>query len=168
MEPAKGFADHVERWISWIPGVGTYRDREKRRETDKRIREHVAEDLQEVRGHLKRVMLDFSRNGQPDLLIDLDHLSSQIQQMADSIRYASYGYGGIFDLEKIREEEINRLCSLDLSLKEDVEKLQGKVEEISPTLPIDDLKRKMLECGTVIVSLQGEFRKRKEFMGRRA
>src|SRR5512136_372351 len=117
MEAAKGLADHLERWVSWVPGVGTYREREKRRETDKRIREHVAGGLQNTRGQLKRAMLDFSRNGKADLLIDLDHLSAQIQQMADTIRYASYGYGGIFDLEKVREEEINRLCSFDLSLK---------------------------------------------------
>jgi hypothetical protein len=168
MEPAKGLADHVEKWLSWVPGVGTYREREKRRETDKKIREHVAEELQDARGHLKRVMLDFSRKGLSDLLIDLDHLSAQIQQMADTIRYAAYGYGGIFDVEKIRDEEINRLCSFDLSLKEDVEKLQGKIEEIIPTLSVDDLKRKLLECGTVMVSLQGKYKSRKEFMGRKA
>jgi hypothetical protein len=168
MEPAKGLADHVEKWISWVPGVGTYRDREKRRETDKKIREHVAEQLQSVRGHLKRVMLDFSRNGKSDLLIDLDHLSGQIQQMSDTIRYASYGYGGIFDLDKIREEEIHRLCSFDLSLKEDAEKLQGKVEEITLVLSAADLKRKILETGAVVVSLQGKYRRRKDFMSQRA
>ena len=168
MEPAKGLADHVEKWLSWVPGVGTYREREKRRETDKKIREHVAEELQDARGHLKRGMRDFSRKGLSDLLIDLDHLSAQIQQMADTIRYAAYGYGGIFDVEKIRDEEINRLCSFDLSLKEDVEKLQGKIEEIIPTLSVDDLKRKLLECGTVMVSLQGKYKSRKEFMGRKA
>jgi hypothetical protein len=168
MEPAKGLADHVEKWISWVPGVGTYRDREKRRETDKKIREHVADRLQSVRGHLKRVMLDFSRNGKADLLIDLDHLSGQIQQMADTIRYASYGYGGIFDLDKIREEEIHRLCSFDLSLKEDAEKLQGKIGEITPALSADELRRKILEAGAVVVSLQEKYRRRKDFMGRRA
>ena len=97
--------------------------------------------------------------------MDLDHLSSQIQQMADTIRYASYGYGGIFDLEKIRDEEIHRLCSFDLSLKEDVEKLRGKIGEITPTLSADDLKKKILEAGAVMVNLQEKYRKRKELHG---
>jgi hypothetical protein len=168
MEPVKGLADHVEKWISWVPGVGTYRDREKRRETDKKIREHVADQLQGARSYLKRTMTDFSRKGNLDPLVDLDHLSSQIQQMADTIRYASYGYGGIFDLEKIRDEEIHRLCSFDLSLKEDAEKLQGKIGEITPVLAGDDLKRKILEAGAVIIDMQEKYRKRKEYMGRRA
>jgi hypothetical protein len=88
--------------------------------------------------------------------------------MADTIRYASYGYGGIFDLEKIRDEEIHRLCSFDLSLKEDAEKLQGKIGEITPLLAGDDLKRKILEAGAVIIDMQEKYRKRKEYMGRRA
>jgi hypothetical protein len=168
MEAAKGLADHVEKWVSWVPGIGTYRDREKRRETDKRIREQVAGGLQETRGVLKRAMLDFSRNGKADLLIDLDHLSAQIQQMADTIRYAAYGYGGIFDLEKIREEEIHRLCSFDLGLKEDAERLQGKIAEITPALSAEEMRRKIHEAGAVVVSLQEKYRRRKEFMGRRA
>ena len=168
MQPTGGFADHVEKWISWVPGVGTYRDREKRRETDKKIREHVADQLQDARAHLKRNITDFSRKGNLDPLVDLDHLSSQIQQMADTIRYASYGYGGIFDLEKIRDEEIHRLCSFDLSLKEDGEKLRGKIGEITPILSADDLKKKILEAGAVMVNLQEKYRKRKEFMGRKA
>jgi hypothetical protein len=168
MEPAKGLADHVEKWMSWVPAVGTYRDRERRREIDKKIREHVAEQLQTVRGHLKRAMLDFSRKGKADLLLDLDHLSAQIQQMSDTIRYASYGYGGIFDLDKIREEEIQRLCSFDLYLKEEAEKLQGKSEEITPALSANDLRKKIHEAGMVVLSLQEKYRIRKDFMGRKA
>jgi hypothetical protein len=168
MGPAKGLADQVEKWISWVPGVGTYLDREKRRETDKKIREHVAGRLQEARALLRRTMLEFSRSGKGEHLIDLDHLSAQIQQMSDTIRYASYGYGGIFDLDKIREEEIQRLCFFDLSLKEDAEKLQGKIEEITPDISAGDLKRKVLESGAVVVSLQGNYRRRKDFMSQKA
>jgi len=168
MEAAKGLADHMEKWISWVPGVGTYRDREKRRETDKRIREYLAGGLQDTRSQLKRAMLDFSRKGKADLLIDLDHLSAQIQQMADTIRYASYGYGGIFDLDKVREEEISRLCSFDLSLKEGAEKLKVKIGEITLELSNTELRRKIHEAGAVVVSLQEKYRRRKDFMGRRA
>ena len=168
MEPAKGLADHVEKWMSWVPAVGTYRDRERRREIDKKIREHVAEQLQNVRGHLKRAMLDFSRNGKADHLVELDHLSAQIQQISDTIRYASYGYGGIFDLDKIREEEIQRLCSFDLSLKEEAEKLQGKAEEITLALSADELREKIREAGAVVIKMQEKYQTRKDFMGRKA
>jgi hypothetical protein len=168
MEPAKGLADHLEKWMAWIPAVGTYRDRERRRETDKRIREHIAEQLQNVRGHLRRVMLAFSRNGKADLLVDLDHLSAQIQQISDTIRYASYGYSGIFEVDKIREEEIQRLCSFDLSLKEEAENLQGKAQEITPAQSAVDLRKKIHEASAVVIGLQEKYRIRKDFMGRKA
>src|SRR4030042_3721381 len=103
MEPPKGFSDRVEKWLSWIPGIGTYRDRERRRETDKKIREHLASQLQEARSRLKRLTLNFSQKGQLDPLVDVDRLSAHLHQVAGTIRYASYGYGGIFAPEKIRE-----------------------------------------------------------------
>jgi hypothetical protein len=31
MGPARGLADQAEKWISRVPGVGTYREREIRR-----------------------------------------------------------------------------------------------------------------------------------------
>src|SRR4030042_876896 len=104
MSSSKGFSDRVETWLARIPGVRTYRDREHRRETDKQLRERVAARLHETRSHLKRLTLDLSQKGVLDPLDELDRLSSHLQQMADTIQHASYGYGGIFDLEKIREE----------------------------------------------------------------
>ena len=101
MEKGKGFSDRVESWLARIPGVRTYREREHRREADKKIREHLASRLQEIRSPLKKVTLDLSSKGQMESLAKLDRLSSHLQQMADTIRYASYGYSGIFDLEKI-------------------------------------------------------------------
>ncbi len=167
MEGAKGFADHVEKWVSWIPGVGTYRGREERRETDKKIREHIAAQLQEARAGVKRVTLEFSQKGLLDPLVDLDRLSAHIQRVADTIRYAGYGFGGIFDLEKIRDEEIHRLCSFDLSLKDDIEKLQAKVGEIKSDPTADALKKKILESEEVITNLEEKFKKRRDFMGRK-
>ncbi len=167
MEGARGFAGRVEEWLSWVPGVGTYKGREERRETDKKIREHIAAQLQEVRSHLKRVTFEFTQKGLLDKLVDLDRLSAHIQQVADTIRYANYGYGGIFDLQKIRDEEIHRLCAFDLSLKEDIENLQGKVEEIKSDLTPDSLKKKIIDAGAVVVNLEDKFKKRGDFMGRK-
>jgi hypothetical protein len=45
MEQDKGLARRVEEWLSRVPGLRTYRRREHRRETDKRLREHIASRL---------------------------------------------------------------------------------------------------------------------------
>ena len=164
MEKPKGFSDRVESWLARIPGVRTYRDREHRRETDKKLREHLASRLQEVRSQLKRVTSDLSSKGQMESLAKLDRLSSHIQQMADTIRYASYGYSGIFDLEKIREDELDRLYTFDLLLADDLEKIQKKVEELSQASSPDVREKKIQETDSFVDSLETKFNQRKEFM----
>ncbi len=168
MEKPKGFADRVEGWMARIPGVRTYREREHRRETDKKLREHLASRLQEIRSQMKKVVLDLSSKGQMEPLAKLDHLSSHLQQMADTIRYASYGYSGIFDLEKIREEELSQLYTFDLSLVDDLEKIQKSVSELGPASAPAEREKKVEEAETFLDSLETKFNQRKEFMSQPA
>ena len=168
MEKFKGFGDRVENWMARIPGVRTYRERENRRETDKKLREHLASRLQEVRSQLKKVVLDLSTKGQMESLGKLDRLSSHLQQMADTIRYASYGYSGIFDVEKIREDELNRLYTFDLLLVDDLERIQKSVQEIGPASSSAAREKKVEETETFLDSLETKFNQRKEFMSRPA
>jgi uncharacterized membrane protein YccC len=168
MEAVKGFSDRVERWLARIPGIRTYRDREHRRETDKHLREHLASRLQEARSQLSRTTLEVSKKGQFDSLEELDRLSSRLQQMADTIRYASYGYAGIFDLEKIREEELDRLYTFDLSLMDDLEGIQAKVTELGSQASREKGKMTIEEAFHLLDGLERKFRQRNEFMVRPA
>jgi len=97
-------------------------------------------------------------------LAKLDRLSSHLQQMADTIRYASYGYSGIFDLEKIREKELDRLYSFDLLLVDDLERIQKSVEEIGPAGSPEAREKKIEEAENFLDSLEKRFKERKEFM----
>ena len=168
MVAPKGFSDRVERWLARIPGVRTYRDREHRRETDKHLREHIAARLLEARSGLTRTTLEMSNKGQLGRLAELDRLSSRMQQMADTIRYASYGYAGIFDVEKIREEELDRLYTFDLSLMDDLEGIQSKVAEIGPKNPPEKWDRAIEEAVHLLDALEKKFRQRSDFMVRPA
>jgi hypothetical protein len=164
MEARKGFSDRVERWLARVPGVRSYRDREHRRETDKHLREQIASRLQEARSQLACALLTLSQKGQYDLLPELDRLSSRLQQMADTIRFASYGYSGIFDLEKIREEELDRLYSIDLSLLDDLEGIQAKVAELNSQTPPEKGQTMAEEAFHLLDGLERKFRQRKDLM----
>jgi hypothetical protein len=168
MDAPKGFSDRVERWLARIPGVRTYRDREHRRETDKRLRENIAARLLEARSGLTRTNLEMSKKGQLGPLAELDRLSSHMQQMADTIRYASYGYSGIFDVEKVREEELDRLYAFDLSLMDDLAGIQSKLEELSPQNPPEKWDRAIEEAVHFLDALEKKFRQRNDFMARPA
>jgi len=168
MDAPKGFSDRVERWLAKIPGVRTYRDREHRRETDKHLREHISARLLEARASLTRTTLEMSKKGQLGPLAELDRLSSRMQQMADTIRYASYGYAGIFDVEKIREEELDRLYTVDLSVMDDLEGIRSKVAELSPQNPSEKWERAIEEAVHLLDALEKKFRQRNDFMARPA
>jgi hypothetical protein len=88
--------------------------------------------------------------------------------MADTIRYASYGYAGIFDLEKIREEELDRLYAIDLSLMDDLEAIQAKVAEIGSQASPEKGKMTIAEAFLLLDGLEKKFRQRNEFMARPA
>jgi len=166
MEARKGFSDRVERWLAKIPGVRTYRDREHRRETDKHLREHLAARLLEARTGLTRTTLEMSKKGQFGPLTELDRLSSRMQQMADTIRYASYGYAGIFAVEKIREEELERLYTFDLALVDDLEAIQSKVAQLGPQNPPEKWNLAIEETFHLLDALEKKFRQRNDFMAR--
>jgi hypothetical protein len=165
MAEIKGFSDRVERWLSKIPGIRTYRDREHRRETDKKFREHLADRLQEVRFQLKNCILELNQKSPLNpLLTEIDRLSSKVQQMGDTIRFASYGYAGIFDLEKIREEELNQLYEFDLSLMEDASQIQTKVKGMDLKALPEQWKPLIAEASLLLDGLELKFRRRHDFM----
>ena len=164
MDKPKGLADRIETWMKKIPGVRTYKEREHRRETDKKLREHLASRLQESRSLAKKIALDLTTKGQMESLAKLDRFSSRLQQMADTIRYASYGYSGIFDLEKIREDELDRLYSFDLSLVEELERIQKSVEEIGPAGTPEAREKKIGEAENLVDTLEKKFNQRKDFL----
>ncbi len=166
MQTTKGLSDRVESWLARIPGIRTYRDREHRRETDKRVRERLAARLDEARAQLSRVTLDASQRGLLEPLDELGRLSSHLQQLADTVRYASYGYSGIFDLEKIREEQLDRLYEFDLYLMDDVDAIYGEVTELKADLPQEALGERIREVEERLDALQQRYNRRNEFMAR--
>jgi hypothetical protein len=166
MGTPKGFSDRVENWLAKIPGIRTYRDREHRRETDKQLREHLASRLQESRTVLKRLILEISQKGDLNLLAEMDRFSSRLQQMADTIRYASYGYAGIFALEKIREEELDQLYAFDLALMGDLDGIQAQMEEMAQSTSPEVLRQRMQQSDNLLRALEKKFRQRNDFLTR--
>ncbi len=164
MDQSKGFSDGVQRWLARIPGIRTYEKREHRRETDKRLREHLTSQLQEARSRITRLALNLSQQGKLNYLPELDRLSAHMQQMADTIRYASYGYCGIFDLLKIRDEELDQLYDFDLSLMDNIEEIQAKAKELNHGLGLEAWRSQIHEAERSMDRLEQKFRQRADFL----
>ncbi|MBI3447717.1 MAG: hypothetical protein HY049_02165 [Acidobacteria bacterium] len=114
----------LEKVADLIPGLAGYRAKEARRDTDKRLREHVASRLDDLRARVEEIKLAATGEGDLDMLDDLGRLDSRIQRTADALRFADYGYSGFFDQVKIREEELDRLYAYDEAILGDLDLLE--------------------------------------------
>lgn len=112
----------IERLGARIPGFSGYLNRELRREVDELLRRHVADRIDAARREVAGVM---GRLGvqQSERLGCLNRIVTQLDGLAQRLRAAGAGYAGLFAAFKVREEQLERLYELDLSLAEDVEAL---------------------------------------------
>ncbi len=93
----------LEKIADAIPGLSGYREKENRRTTDKRLREYLATRIDNARKKLSDLKLTLTNEGRLSELDDIGLFERKLQKHADSIRYASYGYAGIFYQLKISD-----------------------------------------------------------------
>ncbi len=123
-QTSPGWAEWLERLARVIPGVARYQDREGLRETDKKVRVLLADRLGEFNRILEGAARRLTEARRLDRLPALDQVARRVSTLADRIRYASYGFAGVFDLHKIREIQLAALHRFDLDLMETVPRLR--------------------------------------------
>jgi hypothetical protein len=131
VEEAKQNMNALERLLKGLPGISGYVDRELRRDADKRLRNAIADQLEEQ----KRALLDLQKKllggGGLSLLGDVDSAVTKLQLLIDRIRTASYGYAGLFDAVRIREEQLKALHSFDVALAGRVVAVEERVKALA-------------------------------------
>lgn len=110
----------LEKLASEIPGLAGYRERENRRETDRRIREYLAKRLDDGRARLNDARNRATDAGELNLLDAIGRLDRTLQKSVSSLRFADYGFSGLFDQLKIKEAELDQIYAYDASLVADV------------------------------------------------
>ena len=123
----------LEKIASHIPGVAGYREREGRRETDRRVREFLAGRLDEGRAGLIALRNQATDAGELKTLDAIGRLDRILQKSVSSLRYADYGFSGLFDQQKIREAELDQVCAYDTALVTDVVALSDALHAVSAT-----------------------------------
>jgi hypothetical protein len=126
----------LERIASHIPGLAGYREREGRRETDRRLREFLAGRLDDGRAGLNALRNKAIDAGELGLLDTVGRLDRMIQKSVSSLRYADYGYSGVFDQVKINEAELEQIYAYDAALVDDVAALSDKLR-VAGAAPLD-------------------------------
>ena len=117
-------AKGLERLARYIPGIGSYQDKESLREGDKILRDTLAQRLDQARQAVEQVIEVLQRDGHLAHLDLLGRMERKLHHGADTIRFASRGYAGVFDTIKIGEKALEQLYAFDTALAESVTAIQ--------------------------------------------
>ena len=126
-EEARQQRNWLERLGEKIPGYRGYQDRELRRDVDRMQREHLSRELRRVKTATRALARDYTDEGQIGVLHLFERLDRRLDGLSQAVRFADYGASGLFDVEKIGEDALERLYEFDLALVDDVEGLSDAV-----------------------------------------
>ena len=163
VDAAKERMGAIERLLKGLPGIRGYVDKEMRRDADKRLRELIAQEL-DVQ---KQALLEVQRlllEGKGLLWLDnIDQAVQKLQILTDRIKTASYGYAGLFDPVRIREEQLDALHRFDQALANRVVDVKMAVSALRNTVndsgDIGSATRKLVD---LLADLNNLYSKRHE------
>lgn len=136
----------IQGGLNKVPGYKGYRDKETRRDADKQVRESVAAALNVQIDNLTRYNAELSRARDFEALAAIEPAIGQIRLLADRIRHASYGYGGIFSDNSVDANAIEQLRLFDSALLREVDSLAVEATRLtSSTPPAGEVRSRMLE-----------------------
>ena len=137
-------ADIFQSVVRIFPGMPSYQEREGLRAQDKVIRLQLASRLEEQDTDIRQIMLELTNRAMLKPLADLDRLSRKLMRLADTIRFASYGYGGLFANIPVDEQKLAELYEYDLTLHQEIEELAVAVSTLKERR-VDDWQNDSLE-----------------------
>ncbi len=137
-----GIDDRIEESKNWfeklaehIPGYKGYKEKELRREADKVQRLYVAERLDTVLGTLDTLKLGLVNRAQLEKLGLIDVTERKLRTVTDRIRYADYGYAGLFDTDKVDDGILDQLYQFDTALVAGVGEIETMASALDPDSP---------------------------------
>ena len=123
-------ADIFRTVVRIFPGMPSYQEREALRTQDKIVRSQLAARIEEQVEETQQVMAELTNRAMLKPLAVLDRLARKLSRLADTIRFASYGYAGLFAAAPVDEEKLAALYDYDLSLHQEIEELAVAVSTL--------------------------------------
>lgn len=117
-----------------LPVIGDYQDKDRRREADRRLRESIAVSLEAARKRVVETERLLLNKGKLTDLPYVDIAANRLQTIIDRIRTAPSGYAGFFDLERIREPELEKLHQFDERIAASVPEINDQIDAMQQSI----------------------------------
>ncbi len=158
VERAKEEMGAVERMLKGLPIIRDYVDKELRREADRRLRQTIAQGLEAQRQRLYDLQQRLLRGGGLRYLDDVDDVVQRLQILIDRVKHARSGYAGLFDMARIREEQLRALHRFDRALAQRVDEIRQAIDRLRTAVQeeqgihrsIEELSEKVAELNRLL------------------
>lgn len=137
-------AEGLKDLAQLVPGIASYQDKEALRDADKRLRQALADRLDSAGKAVDGMVFQSQRKGRLDQLDLLGRLERRLHGLADGIRFANYGYSGLFSAVKVDEVRIQRLYDFDIDLTKAVCTVEEQIASLEAT-PVETIRGNLLD-----------------------
>ncbi len=134
LETVHASQSSFENLVNKIPGYAGYKAKELRREADKLLRMEIAAKFDDQRKRLAELQHQLISQAQIEFLDDLERAVMKLQLLIDRIKTASYGYAGLFDAVKVKEEQLDALYDFDNQMLNFVDEVAADVDQVSSAI----------------------------------
>lgn len=131
--------DLVGKLRSTVAGFVGYLEQTQRRESDKILREAVADRYEKQWSRVSAIQRDLISESKLEWVDDLEAAAIKLRAFIDRTRTAAYGYAGFFDHVRIGNDELAKLYQYDTALLEHADTLAAAVENVEASIGSDGL-----------------------------
>ena len=166
MDPVQNAKDEMgalEKAVAGLPGVRGYREKEMRRDADKQVRENLARHLEPRRSKLTSLENDLVSAGGLEWVDDIERVVGHLQLFIDRIKTASYGYAPLFGLNRVNEDDLDRLAAFDQDMYNQVPPLDEAIGKLEQAVSANDgIKDALRAVDGVVSGMNETFNRRAE------
>lgn len=164
LERVQGEQDFFKKILSKIPGFKGYIERGDRRISDKLLRENIASEFETLYQRVSSLQRELINRREIEYIDDLEAAVLKLRQFIDRVRTASYGYAGIFDAIKIKEEELDQVYQYDYALLALSDEVRSAIDNVETSIGTDGLDAAIRHLVSVSQQCVDAFNKRSEVM----
>ena len=123
----------------------------------------TARELAERRAKITALQSELLESGGLLWLDDVERAVGRLQLLIDRIKTAARGYAGFFDLQRVKEAELDRLANFDQALFDDLPKLDEGIAALAQAVTANDgLKEAIKAVADLLAAMNETFGRRIE------
>jgi hypothetical protein len=154
----------LEKLVAKIPGYRGYKEKEVRREADNLLRDHIYRVLSEQRRRIEDIQADLGVE-QIEAVEGLGKARRRLQTLADTVNTASYGYAGLFDAVRVKEEQLDALYDFDNQLLAETESIGEAVDSLQAAIDRSEgVPSAIRDLTETITRLQDVYHRRRDVL----